>query len=295
MASELPYFGPHKRPGWSTDADPPSPQPLLWEYAPVNAEDDPEARIRALEQPLSDQARASELGGGQADYSTPAYGTQPYGAQPFGTQPYVSQQQYGGAPYDSQQYGAQPYGTSYGGPAKKVSGGIPWLVFGLIAVVFIAVAAGAIIFMTRMTGVTTPDDSSVSSGGGSIDISIPAGPSIPSVEIPDVPSVPDIPTPGLPDTEPSVISGAPGQTVTVSGIDEIRTVTCNDATVTVSGIRNTVNIVGHCAAVTVSGIENTITVDAADSIGASGFDNKITYRSGTPQIDATDSNTVQLG
>jgi hypothetical protein len=277
----------------------------------VNAEDDPEARIRALEQPLSDQARASELGGGRAggdaaylppttapysppDYSTPAYGTAPYGAQPFGTQPYGTQQQYGGVPYETQQYGAQPYGTSYGAPPKKVSGGIPWLVFGMIAVVFIAIAAG-VIFMTRMTGVTAPDDSSVSSGGGSIDISIPSGPSIPSVEIPDAPTVPQIPTPGLPDTEPSVIAGAPGETVTVSGIDEIRTVTCNDATVTVSGIRNTVNIVGHCVAVTVSGIENTITVDAADSIGASGFDNKVTYHSGAPQIDATDANTVQQG
>ena len=95
----------------------------LWEYLPVSADDDPEARIRALEQPLSDQARASELGGGQAggdaaylppptspysppDYSTQPYGAQPYGNQPYGTQPYDTQQPYGGVPYDSQQYGA---------------------------------------------------------------------------------------------------------------------------------------------------------------------------------------------
>ena len=64
------------------------PTARLWEYLPVNAEDDPEARIRALEQPLSDQARASELGGGQAGgdaaylppptspYSPPDYSTQ---------------------------------------------------------------------------------------------------------------------------------------------------------------------------------------------------------------------------
>ena len=30
----------------------------------MNPEDDPEARIRELERPLTDQARASELGGG---------------------------------------------------------------------------------------------------------------------------------------------------------------------------------------------------------------------------------------
>ena len=280
----------------------------------MNAEDDPEARIRALEQPLSDQARASELGGGHAggdaaylppptspysppDYSTQAYGAQPYGNQPYGTQPYATQQPYGGVPYDSQQYGAaQPYGTSYGAPPQKVSGGIPWLVFGMIAVVFIAVAAGAIIAMTKMTGVTTQDDSGVSSGGGSVDISIPAGPSIPSIEVPNAPSMPVIPAPpGFPDADPNVVVGAPGQTVTVSGIDENKTVACNDATVSISGIRNVVNITGHCVDVSVSGIENKITVDAADSIGASGFDNTVTFHSGSPQIAASGSNSVQQG
>ncbi len=209
------------------------------------------------------------------------------GISPTGPSPTATQQPYGGVPYDSQQYGAaQPYGTSYGAPPQKVSGGIPWLVFGMIAVVFIAVAAGAIIAMTKMTGVTTPDDSSVSSGGGSVDISIPAGPSIPSIEVPNAPSMPVIPAPpGFPDADPNVVVGAPGQTVTVSGIDENKTVACNDATVSISGIRNVVNITGHCVDVSVSGIENKITVDAADSIGASGFDNTVTFHSGSPQID----------
>jgi len=271
----------------------------------VNPEDDPEARIRALEQPLSDQARASELGGGHAgseaaylppptsaytppDYTTPAYASQQYGTQPFGTQPYEAQQ-YGAQPYGTQQWGAQPYGAT----PQKVSSGIPWLVFGLIAVVFIAVAAGIIIFMTRMTSITAPDDSSVSSGGGSVDISIPSAPSIPSIQIPSMPSIPA--APGAPNAEPNVITGAPGQSVSVSGIDQNKTVACNDATVTISGIRNTVTITGHCAEVSVSGIENKITVDAADKIGASGFDNVITYIAGDPQIDAVGSNTVQRG
>ena len=260
----------------------------------MNPDDDPEARIRALEQPLYDQARASELGGGPAGgdaaylppptsaYQPPDHTTQQY-TQPYGTQPYGAQ------PYGTQPYGAQPYGAA----PKKVSGGIPWLVFGLIAVVFLVVAAGAIIFMTRMTGLTTPDDSSISSGGGSVDIDIPSGPSIPSIDIPNVPSMPAVP--GAPDADPNVITGAPGQTVTVSGIDENKTVACNDATVTISGIRNTVNITGHCVEVSVSGIENNITVDVADTIGASGFDNKVTYHSGTPSIDATGSNAVQQG
>jgi hypothetical protein len=266
----------------------------------VNPEDDPEARIRALEQPLSNQAQASELGGGQAggdtaylpppvsaytpsDNQTPAYAQQ-YGTQPYGTQP-----------YGTQQYGAEQWGAaSYGAPPKKVSGGIPWVVFGLIAVVFIAVAAGAVIFMTKMTGVTTPDDSSVSSGGGSIDIDIPSAPSIPPIEIPNMPSIPAVPGAPAPG-DSNVITGTPGQTVTISGIDENKTVACNDATVTISGIRNTVNITGHCVGVSVSGIENNITVDAADKIGASGFDNKVTYHSGAPSVDAVGSNSVQQG
>jgi hypothetical protein len=262
----------------------------------VNPEDDPEARIRALEQPLSEQASAIELGGAQPggdaylpppvpayappDYGTPAYGTQPYGTQPYGANPYNTE-----LPWDPQQ--------QYGAPPKKVSGGIPWLVFGLIAVVFIVVAAGAIIFMTRMTSVTTPDDSSISSGGGSVDISIPSAPSIPSVEIPSMPSIPA--APGSPDTDPNVIVGAPGQTVSVSGIDENKTVACNEATVSVSGVRNTVTITGHCVAVSVSGVENKIKVDATDKIGASGFDNVVTYYAGDPQIDSAGSNTVERG
>lgn len=256
----------------------------------MNPDDDPEARIRALEQPLSAQAQASELGGGQAGsdsaylpppvsaYSPPDYSTQQYGTP-----------QYGQQPYETQQWGAGPYGAA----PKKVSAGIPWLVFGLIAVVFVVIAGGVIAFVTSMSRVSTPDDSGISSGGGSIEISIP--PDEPSVEVPEAPEAPSIPAaPGAP-PDPNLIAGVPGQTVTVSGVDENKTIACNDATVAISGIRNTVNITGHCVNVLVSGIENTITVDAADSIGASGFDNKVTYRTGAPQIDATESNSVTQG
>ena len=269
----------------------------------MNPEDDPEARIRALEQPLTDQARASELGGGQSagdsaylppptaaytppDYSIPAYGSPPqYGSPPYGTQQYGTQQ------YGTQPYGTQQWGAPYNAPPRRSSAGIPWVLFGVIAVVFlVAIGVGAVIWTTR----SSETGSGVSSGGGSIDV-----PTVPSIEIPSMPSIPSIPSfpaaPGAPDTDPNVIIGAPGQTVTVSGIDENKTVACNDATVTVSGIRNTVNITGHCVSVSVSGIENAITVDNADRIGASGFDNKVTYHAGTPQIDATGSNTVEQG
>lgn len=264
----------------------------------MNPEDDPEARIRALEQPLSQQAQASELGGSQtasdsaylpppvSGYSPPDYGTQQYGDQQYGTQPYDAQQQYGQQPYGTQQWGGQQWGAQ---PVRG-SGGMPWLVFGLIAMVLIVIAGGVIAFMTSMSRVSTPDDSSISSGGGSIDITLgpdATGPSVIS-KSPEVPSIPA--APGETPTDPNALVGTPGQVLTVTGIDETKTIACNDAEVSISGINNTINISGHCASVSVSGADNAITVDAADSIRASGIDNKITYRSGAPQIDTAGSN-----
>jgi hypothetical protein len=261
----------------------------------VNSDDDPEARIRELERGLNDQAQASELGRGQSggdtpymppstptytppDYNTPAYGSQqPYGTQPYGTQPYGDQS------YDNQPYGTSPYGQFPSVPPKS-SGGIPWAVFGVIAVLFIGGAVAGAIFYTSHSG----SGSSVSSGGGSIDV--PSIPSFPSIEIPSIPAAP-----GAPSADPSVIVAAPGASVSVSGIDENQTVTCNDGSVAISGVRNTVNVTGHCVKVTVSGVNNVVTVDAADAIGASGFDNRITYHSGSPQVDNAGSNVVEQG
>jgi hypothetical protein len=262
----------------------------LWDHLRMNPEDDPEARIRELERPLNDQAQASELGGGQPgsnaylpppttpytapDYNTPAYGNQP----PYGTQPYGNQ------PYSTQPYGNQPYNAPYGEPPRKSSGGIPWVVFGLIAVLFVGgIIAGAVVYTMSNSG-----GSSVSSSDGSINI-----PTFPSIEIPNMPSIPA--PPGAPDADPNVLIGVPGQDLTVSGIDENKTITCNDANVIVSGIRNTVNITGHCVKVGVSGMNNIVTVDAADAVGASGFDNRVTFHSGSPDIDAAGSNVVEQG
>ena len=247
----------------------------------MNSEDDPEARIRELERGIANQAQASELGTGQGNtggaylpppvpgYTPPGYNTQTYGStQPYGTQS-----------YGEQPYGAQPYGTQFPGPTRKVSGGIPWLVFGLIAVVFLAIAAGVVVFYTRMSG--------VNDSGGSGRIDFPSIPSIPSVEAPSIPAAP-----GAPGADPNVISPAPGEQVTVSGIDENKTIACNDATVNISGIRNTVNITGHCVKVSVSGISNVITVDNADGISASGFENRVTFHSGSPTIENSGADNV---
>ena len=60
-------------------------------------------------------------------------------------------------------------------------------------------------------------------------------------------------------------------------------------------LSETVTITGHCTAVTVSGIQNKVTLDTSDQINASGFDNVVTYHSGSPDINSGGSNVVQQG
>jgi hypothetical protein len=105
-------------------------------------------------------------------------------------------------------------------------------------------------------------------------------------------------TPGAaPSTSSAAVPTPPaGTDLTISGISENRTIACNDSAVSVSGVSNTVVITGHCASLSVSGVQNSVTVDAADSIEASGFSNHIIYHSGSPGIDKSgDGNVVQQG
>ena len=93
-----------------------------------------------------------------------------------------------------------------------------------------------------------------------------------------------------------VAPGRAGEPTVVSGVGAHRTVECHDTVVIVSGVENQLEITGHCAAVTVSGIENVITVDSVDTIGVSGFDNRVTYRSGDPDVSTSgQSNVVERG
>lgn len=244
----------------------------------MQPEEDPEARIRELERSLNDQAQSSELGTRQYSggayippppgpaYTPPAYGTPPYGIPEYSTQP-----------YPTPGYGNQPYQTQFPTPPRKTGSGIPWLVFGLIAFVLMAVAGGVIAVTMKVWN----SGSDVSSGGGSIEM-----PSVPSISIPS--SIPGIPAPSAPETPTAV----PGAEVTVSGMGETKTIVCNDGPVSVSGISNNVTIIGHCVTVTVSGMSNQVTLDAADTITASGFDNLVTYHSGAPQVDNSGGNNV---
>jgi hypothetical protein len=265
MAAEFPQTSRRKRPS-------------VWEHLRMNPEDDPEARIRDLERPLADVARASELG--TPDYSSGEYlppPVQPYGVPP--TQPF------GAPPPMPPPYGT-PYPDMYPGPPpkSKSSAGALWFVFAGIAVVIVLIGGGIVIWtnMFKLDSATRPP------------IDIP----IPSIEIPsDIPGVGPIPEVTIPSVDvPSALPAPePGATLSVSGANKNETLTCNDNLVSVSGVNNTITITGHCVTVSVSGVDNVVTVDAVDSISASGFDNKVIYRSGSPEITSSGSNVVEQG
>jgi hypothetical protein len=222
-------------------------------------QDDPEARIRALEQPLADTARATEVGS-NAYTGGGAYQPPPVPPMP----PPVAGPNYGG------QYTPPGYGAPWAPPPRKSSAGIPWVVLGIGAVVFMAIAAGVGFVIVNRTTSSFPD--------------------IPGVSIPSIPSMPSMPNmPDQPTTAP------PGGQLSVAGMGENKTLECNNNHVSISGVSNTVTITGHCTTVTVSGMQNKVTLETSDQISASGVNNVVTYHSGSPDINNAGSNTVQQG
>jgi hypothetical protein len=250
-------------------------QTAVWDHLRMDPKEDPEARIRELERSLADTARASELGA--APYSGDAFtATPPTYVPPTATPAtYVPSSRYDGGSMD-------PYATpqySYPQVPRKMStgfGALPFVIAGIVLAVMLGI--GAVVFF-------------------SVRSSIPGGltsiPSIPSISIPSFPSVEPPRTPG--GSASTVQVPPPGGSQSVSGVGENKTVVCNDSAVSISGVTNTVTITGHCTKVTVSGMQNHVTLDTANAIGASGFDNVVTYHSGSPDIDSGGSNVVQQG
>jgi Protein of unknown function (DUF3060) len=235
----------------------------------MNSQDDPEERIRELERPLADTARASELGTPQQPPGGYAY---PPGGSAGPPPPPPSPWSYGG-----------PFS---GPPPKPPSGNHTWWILGTFIVVgLIALAGGIAAFAAyQLSGVRSVISSPPTiSGTFGPPSSAPSGP-FPSTTRSNAPK------PST-STKPS-----PGARVSVSGVNENRTIACTDNVVSVSGVSNTVVITGHCTSLTVSGVQNSITVDAVDTIDASGFNNKVTYHTGAPKIsNPGGSNQVQQG
>lgn len=247
----------------------------------MNPEDDPEARIRQLEQPLADYGTV-ELGTSQPganDYRTSALPPPVYGPPAQPTYPQQSP------------YGAPPFGVSFP-PGPRKSGVPGGLIFGLVAAVMLLTVAGIGVFLWSMSfttdGITTrPGIPDVNVGddprGGSVTIG-------PSRIAPTV-----VPTQVPRNESPNVAVAPAGGQYSVSGVDETETIECNGSNISVSGVKNTVTLLGHCLSVTVSGIENQVTIDSVDEIGASGFDNQVIYHSGDPEVNATSRNSVTRG
>jgi hypothetical protein len=246
----------------------------------MKGEDDPERRIRELEQSLADTARASELGGTQppGGYTYPSGPSGPPGSY---SPPWAA-----GGPIPP-----PPPPLSYGGPfpgtsPRPQSGNRVWWILAAVLVIGVLVLVGGIAAFaahrfSRAGSVILSPPPSISRGN-TLPRQTPSSPAPPSTWT-------QTPSAG-PSTPP------PGGNLSVSGINEKQTIACNDSIVSVSGVSNTVVITGHCTSLTVSGVQNSITVEAVDAIGASGFNNQVTYHSGSPKISKSgESNVVQQG
>lgn len=237
----------------------------------MSGDDDAERRIRELERPLADAAEISELGTGTAPGAYPP----PPGYYPPPPPP-----------------GASFPGSSYPGlnpkPSRRLRVG--WIAFAVIilALMLGGVAIVAHQFTSTTRTLTNPSTKpSVSGGGGSFTTRPTTRSSAPSNE-----TSPESPAPPV-DTES--VPPADGN-ISVAGMGQKRTFTCNDSAVSISGVSNTVVLQGHCARVDVSGVENIVTVDSADAIVASGMHNRVTFHSGSPDVSQSGfSNSIDQG
>lgn len=208
----------------------------------VEPDGDPEARIRELERPLNQGARASELG---------VTGPSPY-------PPAV-------------------YETAQSPVAALRKFRRRFIVF---SAAITAGVAGLIFYASKPT--------------------IPHGApttSAPTGTRPARSTVAKIPRPAPSSTAapgPTLVPA--GSTFSVAGTHKSVAITCDGCSVNVSGVSNTVEIAGNCDSLTVSGVENSVTVETAEKIGISGFNNKVVYRSGQPEVNKSgDGNAVNQG
>lgn len=241
----------------------------------MNRDDDAERRIRELERPLADAAQISELGTGTAPNSYPP----PPGYYPPPPPP--------SAPYP---------GSSWTGLEPRPSRGmrVGWIVFAVLILALVLGGAGIFVnqFASTTRSLTNPSTKPPVSGGGGTFTTRPTTRSTTRPTAPSREASPESPAPPV-DTES--MPSADG-IISVAGMGQNRTFTCNDSAVTVSGVSNTVVLQGHCARIDVSGVENIVTVDSADAIVASGMQNRVTFHSGSPEISQSGfSNSVDQG
>lgn len=218
----------------------------------MEPQDDPEARIRELERPLTNQAYTSELGVSHGYASPPS---------PPPPMPPMADT------------------ISFGTTRPRSTGRVWWIVIAAFILGVVGLVVGILVYFGNVSSrstVTFSTRPSMYGGDGSF-------PQVPSRE-------PEI------SVEPSTSIAPRDGRLSVSGVGKQETIECNDSDISVSGMSNTVVLIGHCANVTVSGVKNVVTVDTSDTISASGFENQVTYHSGSPTIqNAGSDNVVKQG
>jgi hypothetical protein len=256
-------------------------------------DDDPEKRIRELEQELADVTRTPQ--------STPPY----TGGATYTENPPPST---GGATYA----GGSPYGF---GPPPRRNKPYPWfLVLILLAVVVPAVISLVFVFARSSTS------SSLSRGSGARTTS--AGPTA-------VPQGGELRLSGTGETRQvacndgklilagynskyvvtghcaSVTAGGYYNNVTVDSADTLESTgysntvidhACNNGNLKLSSYGIEFSVTGHCASLAITSYNNKVTVDSVDTITVSGYGNNVTYHSGTPKVtDSGYDNNIQQG
>lgn len=196
----------------------------------MEAQDDPEARIRELERPLADVAKASELGAPPPPPPPPP------------------------AAWDAPASNAP---TVWNAPPPRKSGmGAGWFVLagGVLAVV---VAAGAIAYFA----VSRVNDAMPQIGGGGFIDSSPTlgtptvGPKTPGATVITAPEGQPVGVAGVGETRSIFCENG---TVSVSGVNNVVTITGHCDSLTVSGMDNAVEI-DSADSITASGFDNRVT------------------------------------
>ena len=227
----------------------------------MEPEDDPEERIRELERPLAETARASEMGGTQRPAATatrPAQRSHRHAAAGQLRQPRARRHR-----------------------RAPVAQSVWWILIAFFIIGTMAFAAGLIAVQHR-----TPD------------LARRPRPRLPA---------PSASQSTAPNSPPSISTQTPaprrrrrrlhahlppaGGNLSVSGINENRPSPATTASSRQRRFQHGVVITGHCTSLNVSGVQNSITVDAVDTIEASGFNNQITYHTGSPNIDKSGDRT----
>ncbi|WP_197501722.1 DUF3060 domain-containing protein [Mycobacterium sp. 852002-51057_SCH5723018] len=256
-------------------------------------DDDPEKRIRELEQELADVTR------------------NPQSPRPYTeSAPYTSGPTYtGGATYQ----GGSPYGFGAPPPRRKT---FPWTLALILVVFVLPTIVSLVAFFARSTsGGSTPRFNTPRTTTSSGPMAVPQGGEL------RVGGSGDTKTIACNDGAltlygtgtkysvtghcASLIVGGYNNNVTVDSADTVEstgygnTVTdhaCNNGNLMLSSYGITFNVTGHCATVAISSYQNKVTVDSVDNVVVSGYENDVTYHSGKPKVtDSGYSNNIQQG